>query len=231
MSKYKYILYSESNGKRLAVFNEKPEPFKTFGIAFYGKESDKGKAFESHYQETYNRWQSNHITLEVDEIEADKVKQCLLNDSSLWMKHWDKCLNDYFKEGLLIDCLTINEGKAVFYVEEKEKECVDFGVKVFRNVQMCAKLELILRPEYLNTVFTWAQIRDAVMKDDIKVEQSKAVFVEPEKTGEDLQPTQMIRLLSEIDRLLTDGIEIHPNSPLHETIKKTITRNTPNLNK
>lgn len=40
-------------------------------------------------------------------------------------------------------------------------------VKVFRNVQTASKVGLILKPEHMNTVFTWKQIQDAIMKDDI----------------------------------------------------------------
>jgi hypothetical protein len=47
-----------------------------------------------------------------------------------------------------------------------------------------------------------------------------------EKNANDIKSniiiSQSIMLLSEIDRLLNDGIEIHPNSPLHETIKKHV---------
>lgn len=42
---------------------------------------------------------------------------------------------------------------------------VEFGARIFRNVKMAAKVELILKPEYMNSVFTWKQIQDAIMDD------------------------------------------------------------------
>ncbi len=42
----------------------------------------------------------------------------------------------------------------------------DFGIRTFRNVQMASKVELLLKPEHMNSVFTWKQIQDAIMNDD-----------------------------------------------------------------
>jgi len=36
------------------------------------------------------------------------------------------------------------------------------------------------------------------------------------------QEKQIIEIAVELNRLLTDGIEIHPNSPIHEKLKKAL---------
>lgn len=48
---------------------------------------------------------------------------------------------------------------------ELDDKTIEFGKRAFRKVQMASKVELILKPEHMNTVFTWKQIQDAIMSD------------------------------------------------------------------
>lgn len=132
MKTYPYILYTESNGKREAVFNEKEEPT-TLNSALW--------TFLDKKQE----WQSNHITLEVDEIEADKIKQNI--------DDWYDLLK--LEKGIQVTCLTINEsGKAVFFEPEKTGEVDNINIHVnatkefFNNKEGMDLLESLIRKVY-----------------------------------------------------------------------------------
>ncbi len=40
-----------------------------------------------------------------------------------------------------------------------------------------------------------------------------------------IRPSELIKITREIDRILTSGIEILPNSPIHERLKKVLNPN------
>lgn len=48
-------------------------------------------------------------------------------------------------------------------VQGKQDPVIERGIQMFRDVQMASKVELILKPEYENTVFTWHQIKEAIL--------------------------------------------------------------------
>ena len=91
--------------------------------------------------------QDNHTILKLQsELEAVKRERDFINNNLL-----DKQLE-------LLS--TRNELKS-----QAEKK-VDFGTQTFRNVQTASKVELILKPEHMNTLFTWKQIQDAIIADN-----------------------------------------------------------------
>lgn len=132
------------------------------------------------YRRNLNRSQLDYL-LEIDRHKNHiKVLQSQLTEKDKEHKeHVEKLcrniriLEERVKDGdkelsEQIEATNRNAEKGLLAVMElSELKAKHNGVKVFRNVQTASRVELILKPEHMNTVFTWKQIQDAIMKDDI----------------------------------------------------------------
>lgn len=106
-----------------------------------------------------HRVKSKNDVIRKIEIYIETTNECLENFGlPNWAKETIQQDNEMLK-------LALSELQKLTASQERVKELEDDlkGMNIVRDVFMANKVEEILKPEYMNTVFTWQQIRDAIM--------------------------------------------------------------------
>jgi hypothetical protein len=119
--KFPYIKFTYEKGKYIVIINETEEPT----IAKFNTNFS--------FQHCLEQWKLNRVQYEMEDKEAFKVKL-----------HLYKTSNEAIKSGILVDCITVVEGKAIFYnpySRELDEAASKYAKRHSSNEGVCSLLE------------------------------------------------------------------------------------------